>query len=49
MSAVREDVLAEIEKMSEPELERVLAALRGKGRPLGPGMTGQALIERSGV
>ncbi len=48
MSAVRDAVLREIAKMSEPQLEEVLAAIRSRGRPLGSGMTGRAFITRFG-
>ncbi len=48
MSVVRNAVLSEIGKMNEPQLEEVLAAIRGERHPLGPGMSGKEFVKRFG-
>lgn len=48
MSAVRNAIIDEIDKMSERQLEDVLAGLRGKLRPVRKGISGAEFMKRFG-
>lgn len=48
MSAVRDAIQKKLSTMSEPQLQDVLAAIQGKQRPVGPGITSQEFTKRFG-